>query len=97
MILVFLIDFSWQENTESLSDKEKTLLSLAKMGYTVEEASIAMDRCGPDASIDEITDFLCAAQMAKAADYLLPDDDKFFIFYFNFLYFFPIMKHQVFN
>ncbi|CAL5405784.1 unnamed protein product [Camellia sinensis] len=80
-----------------MSDKEKTLLSLAKMGYTVEEASIAMDRCGPDASIDEITDFLCAAQMAKAADYLLPDDDKFFIFYFNFLYFFPIMKHQVFN
>ncbi|KAL7232581.1 hypothetical protein ACSBR2_010568 [Camellia fascicularis] len=70
---------SWsedEENTESLSDKEKTLLSLAKMGYTVEEASIAMDRCGPDASIDEITDFLCAAQMAKAADYLLPDDDK---------------------
>ncbi|GMP29292.1 hypothetical protein CsSME_00004462 [Camellia sinensis var. sinensis] len=69
---------SWsedEENTESLSDKEKTLLSLAKMGYTVEEASIAMDRCGPDASIDEITDFLCAAQMAKAADYLLPDDD----------------------
>ncbi|CAL5370088.1 unnamed protein product [Camellia sinensis] len=65
---------SWsedEENTESLSDKEKTLLSLAKMGYTVEEASIAMDRCGayliicPDASIDEITDFLCAAQMAK--------------------------------
>ncbi|XP_028094143.1 DNA (cytosine-5)-methyltransferase DRM2-like isoform X1 [Camellia sinensis] len=75
---------SWsedEENTESLSDKEKTLLSLAKMGYTVEEASIAMDRCGayliicPDASIDEITDFLCAAQMAKAADYLLPDDE----------------------
>ncbi|KAL7181019.1 hypothetical protein ACSBR1_039974 [Camellia fascicularis] len=44
-----------------------------------------------------MSDFLCAAQMAKAADYLLPDDDKFFIFYFNFLYFFPIMKHQVFN
>ena len=35
-----------QESTESLSDKDKTLSSLAKMGYTVEEASIAVDRCG---------------------------------------------------
>ncbi|XP_052196507.1 DNA (cytosine-5)-methyltransferase DRM2-like [Diospyros lotus] len=71
--------YSWsedEENTDSLSDKDKTLLSLANMGYTVEEASIAMDRCGPHASIGELTDFICAAQMAKAADPYLPDDTK---------------------
>ncbi|XAR51879.1 DNA (cytosine-5-)-methyltransferase [Bertholletia excelsa] len=63
--------YSWsedEENTDSLSDKEKKLSSLVKMGYTVEEASIAMDRCGPDASLTILTDFICAAQMAKAAD-----------------------------
>ena len=38
--------FLFQENINSLSDKEKKLLFLADMGYTVEEASIAMDRCG---------------------------------------------------
>lgn len=56
------------ENTSPSSDQEKTLLTLASMGYTVEEASIAMDRCGPEASVVELTDFICAAQMAKTAD-----------------------------
>ncbi|XP_052191449.1 DNA (cytosine-5)-methyltransferase DRM2-like [Diospyros lotus] len=73
---------SWSEDeecTDSLSDKEKTLLSLANMGYTVEEASVALDRCGPDAAIAELTDFLCAAQIAKASDAYsqeLPDEHK---------------------
>lgn len=71
----FLDDFSDtdschenQENINSLSDKEKKLLFLADMGYTVEEASIAMDRCGPDSSVVELTDFISAAQISKAAD-----------------------------
>lgn len=38
--------FLFQGNINSLSDREKKLLFLADMGYTVEEASIAMDRCG---------------------------------------------------
>ncbi|XP_023735169.1 DNA (cytosine-5)-methyltransferase DRM2 [Lactuca sativa] len=53
------------ENYELLPKHEKALLSLTSMGYTVEEASAAVERCGPDASIGEITDFICAAQMAK--------------------------------
>lgn len=71
----FLDDFSDtdschenQENINSMSDKEKKLLFLADMGYTVEEASIAMDRCGPDSSVVELTDFISAAQISKAAD-----------------------------
>ncbi|KAF5958691.1 hypothetical protein HYC85_005916 [Camellia sinensis] len=73
---------SWskdEENTDSLSSKEKTLLSLANMGYTVEEASMAMNRCGPDASIAELTDSICAAQMANTTNVRpqeLPDEHE---------------------
>ncbi|XP_022873440.1 DNA (cytosine-5)-methyltransferase DRM2-like isoform X2 [Olea europaea var. sylvestris] len=63
------------ESTGSLSEKEKMLLLLAKMGYTVEECSIAMERCGPEASVVELTDFICAAQLSREADVYLPDDD----------------------
>ncbi|KAE8668641.1 Detected protein of confused Function [Hibiscus syriacus] len=41
------------------------------MGFSEVEDSIAMKRCG-SASIAKLTDFICAAQMAKAADALLP-------------------------
>ncbi|KAL0395702.1 UNVERIFIED_CONTAM: DNA (cytosine-5)-methyltransferase DRM2 [Sesamum calycinum] len=65
----------WQ--LSSLSEKDKKLLALANMGYTVEEASIAMDRCGQEASVAVLTDFICAAQMAREEDcYLLEDDLK---------------------
>ncbi|XP_059642328.1 DNA (cytosine-5)-methyltransferase DRM2-like [Cornus florida] len=73
---------SWpgsEENISSLTDKDKTLSTLASMGYKREDASIAMNRCGPEASLVELTDFICAAQMSKAADaYLneLPDENK---------------------
>ncbi|KAL6587463.1 hypothetical protein OROMI_000441 [Orobanche minor] len=63
------------ENTGSLSEKEKKQLALANMGYTVEEATIAMDRCGPEASVAVLTDFICAAQMAREEDCYLPEDD----------------------
>ncbi|KAI3452446.1 hypothetical protein Pfo_009110 [Paulownia fortunei] len=62
-------------NTGSLSDTEKKLLSLANMGYSVEEASLAMERCGPEASIAVLTDFICAAQVAKEEDCYLHEDD----------------------
>ncbi|KAL2500064.1 DNA (cytosine-5)-methyltransferase DRM2 [Abeliophyllum distichum] len=63
------------ESTGSLSENEKMLLSLANMGYTLEESSIAMKRCGPEASIVELTDFICAAQLSREEDIYLPDDD----------------------
>ncbi|CAM8955331.1 unnamed protein product [Rhodiola kirilowii] len=50
------------------SDEDEKLLFLASMGYSVDEASIAVERCGPDATIAELTDFICAAQMARASD-----------------------------
>ncbi|XP_057983898.1 DNA (cytosine-5)-methyltransferase DRM2 [Malania oleifera] len=65
-----------EENSKPFSDEEKKLLFLADMGYTVEEASIALKRCGPDSSIVELTDFISAAQMARAADAHLPQEDK---------------------
>ncbi|KAM3300989.1 DNA (cytosine-5)-methyltransferase DRM2 [Capsicum chacoense] len=68
--------FYLKEESSSLSEKEQTLLSLANMGYPVEEVSIAMERCGPEASLAELTDFICAAQMARADDPYLPEDVK---------------------
>ncbi|KAE8671004.1 Detected protein of confused Function [Hibiscus syriacus] len=45
------------------------------MGFSEVEASIAMKRCG-SSSIAKLTDFICAAQMAKAADAFLPVKDR---------------------
>ncbi|KAE8674707.1 hypothetical protein F3Y22_tig00111721pilonHSYRG00108 [Hibiscus syriacus] len=65
-----------EEILNSDSDEENKLLYLTKMGYSEAEASITMERCGPDSSIAELTDFICAAQMAKAADALLSGEDR---------------------
>ncbi|KAE8666167.1 DNA (Cytosine-5)-methyltransferase DRM1/2 isoform 2 [Hibiscus syriacus] len=46
------------------------------MRYSEAKASIAMERYGSDSSIAELTYFICAAQMAKAADALLPVEDR---------------------
>lgn len=59
----------------SLSEKEEKMLALLNMGYSPEEATIAMDRCGPEASVSILTDFICAAQMAREEDQYLPEDD----------------------
>ncbi|KAI7724882.1 hypothetical protein M8C21_025808 [Ambrosia artemisiifolia] len=73
-------DDSWSggseiaETSNSLPKHEKAILSLANMGYTVEEASAAVDRCGPEASIAELTDFICAAQMAKTEDVFFEEE-----------------------
>ncbi|KAE8712719.1 DNA (Cytosine-5)-methyltransferase DRM1/2 isoform 4 [Hibiscus syriacus] len=57
-----------EEILNSNSNEENKLLYLTKMGYSEAEASIAMERCGLDSLIAELTDFICASQMAKAAD-----------------------------
>ncbi|KAL3643971.1 hypothetical protein CASFOL_011903 [Castilleja foliolosa] len=62
-------------NMGTLSEDEKKLLALANMGYTVDEASIAMDRCGKEASVSVLTDFILAAQLAREDDFYLPNDD----------------------
>ncbi|XP_071692761.1 DNA (cytosine-5)-methyltransferase DRM2-like [Rutidosis leptorrhynchoides] len=73
-------DYSWSggselgEDISSLPTHEKAILSLTNMGYSVEEATAAIDRCGPDASIPELTDFICAAQMAKSEDVFFEEE-----------------------
>ncbi|KAE8729888.1 DNA (Cytosine-5)-methyltransferase DRM1/2 isoform 3 [Hibiscus syriacus] len=68
------IDSSYdtEEILNSNSDEENKLLYLTKMGYSEVEALIAIERSGLDSSIAELTDFICAAQMAKATETLLP-------------------------
>ncbi|KAI4350674.1 hypothetical protein L6164_005106 [Bauhinia variegata] len=77
----FLDDFSDidsfsdnEEITNSASDNDGKLLSLVNMGYGVDEASIALERCGPDSSLAEIVDFICAAQVAKSSDTLILEE-----------------------
>ncbi|XP_027185606.1 DNA (cytosine-5)-methyltransferase DRM1-like [Coffea eugenioides] len=65
-----------EENTDDLSESEKKLQTLQKMGYSVDEATEAMHRCGPDASIAVLTDFICAAQIARAEAPDLPAEIK---------------------
>ncbi|KAE8732140.1 Detected protein of confused Function [Hibiscus syriacus] len=60
-----------EEILNSDSDEENKLLYLTKMGFSEAEALITMEVCGPDSSITELTDFICANQMAKATDALL--------------------------
>ncbi|MCL7032505.1 hypothetical protein MKW94_013357 [Papaver nudicaule] len=79
----FLDDFSdedylgSEDNDGNLSEMDETLKQLVRMGYPAAEATIAMERCGRDASIAELTDFLCAAQMAKASDAQLVELPRF--------------------
>ncbi|KAE8682359.1 DEAD-box ATP-dependent RNA helicase 46-like isoform X2 [Hibiscus syriacus] len=65
-----------EEILNSDFDEETKLLYLTKTGYSEVEASITMERRGPDSSIVELTDFICAAQMDKAVDALLSGEDK---------------------
>lgn len=60
----FLAD---QESINALPEKDKKLLLLVEMGFPTEEAASAVDRCGPDASLVELTDSIYAAQTAKAS------------------------------
>ncbi|XP_076909900.1 DNA (cytosine-5)-methyltransferase DRM2-like [Bidens hawaiensis] len=70
-----LSDDEITENDDSVTKHDKPISNLIDMGYTVEEASAAMERCGPDASIAELTDIIFAAQMAKA-DSMFFEEEK---------------------
>ncbi|KAI4339542.1 hypothetical protein MLD38_024474 [Melastoma candidum] len=67
-------DFDSSESEISMdlvSIDNKKLIPLVEMGYSIDEASIAYERCGPDATLGELADFICAAQLAKEQDALL--------------------------
>ncbi|XP_061346135.1 DNA (cytosine-5)-methyltransferase DRM2-like [Gastrolobium bilobum] len=65
-----------EEITKSVSENDATLMSLVRMGYKKEEALVAIERLGPNSSLEELVDFIAVAQMAKAEDALLPPVDK---------------------
>ncbi|CAK8533724.1 unnamed protein product [Lathyrus sativus] len=60
----------------SLSKNDDTLLSLVKMGFNEEEALMAVERLGPNSSLEELVDFISVAQLVKSEDALLPPEDK---------------------
>ncbi|KAG4926277.1 hypothetical protein JHK85_052763 [Glycine max] len=65
-----------EEIAKTMSENDDTLRSLVKMGYKQEEALVAIERLGPNASLEELVDFIGVAQMAKAEDALLPPEEK---------------------
>ncbi|KAF7819558.1 DNA (cytosine-5)-methyltransferase DRM2 [Senna tora] len=65
-----------EEITKSVSENDGKLLTLVNMGYTVDVASVALERCGMNSSVDELIDFICAAQTAKAEDALMAPEEK---------------------
>ncbi|KAG9145846.1 hypothetical protein Leryth_023782 [Lithospermum erythrorhizon] len=70
----FLDDFSDSDNSSGDEEyrppepQDDISSTLYRMGYTKEEISIAMERCGPEATVEELTDFILAAQVARADD-----------------------------
>ncbi|KAM5551804.1 hypothetical protein ABKV19_026585 [Rosa sericea] len=54
------------------SEAEAKLMSLVIIGYNELEASMAIERCGIDSPLVDLTDFLSAAQISKAEDAHLP-------------------------
>ncbi|KAL9666072.1 hypothetical protein QQ045_000394 [Rhodiola kirilowii] len=62
-----------EDTMNLLSDDDNKLLLLTSMGYDIKESSVAIDRCGPDSLIDQLTDFICAAQLAQGSDHLYRD------------------------
>ncbi|MCI29757.1 DNA (cytosine-5)-methyltransferase DRM2-like, partial [Trifolium medium] len=58
------------------SGDDDTLLALVKMGFKEQEALVAIERLGPDASLDDLVDFIGVAQLVKAEDALLPPEVK---------------------
>ncbi|XP_004489254.1 DNA (cytosine-5)-methyltransferase DRM2 [Cicer arietinum] len=68
--------FSDEEMPKSVSRNGDPLHTLVKMGYKEEEAVMAVERLGPNASLEDLVDFIGVAQMAKAEDALLPPEEK---------------------
>ncbi|KAL5703588.1 hypothetical protein ACHQM5_022117 [Ranunculus cassubicifolius] len=57
-------------------DKDRKLLHLIDMGFPFDEAFSATDASGPDSSIQELMDFIYAAQTSKSVDAALQEQDQ---------------------
>lgn len=60
-------DFEDEDFTDILAE-DKKFLTLVEMGFSTNEASAAISRCGPDASILELADSIHAAEVAQEFD-----------------------------
>ncbi|KAI3516231.1 hypothetical protein L1887_15142 [Cichorium endivia] len=56
------------EDSSEAFEKDDPLVCLIDMGYSHEEASAAISRCGKDAPLSELVDFISAAHISKEAD-----------------------------
>lgn len=64
---VDMADFAMDDEVfaEELPEKDRKFLNLVEMGFTLDETSSAIDRCGQHEPISVLADAIYAAQMAK--------------------------------
>uniref|UniRef100_A0A7N0U0Y4 DNA (cytosine-5-)-methyltransferase n=1 Tax=Kalanchoe fedtschenkoi TaxID=63787 RepID=A0A7N0U0Y4_KALFE len=55
---------------EEKPDQDEIVAVLVEMGYSEDEVLVALQRCGAETPIDELADFIGAAQMVKESDAL---------------------------
>ncbi|XP_010550143.1 PREDICTED: DNA (cytosine-5)-methyltransferase DRM2 [Tarenaya hassleriana] len=67
---------SSDEGDASCLPEDVKLRSLMKMGFKMEEVSTAIERCGENAAIDEVADFIFAAQLARQSTEFSADPDE---------------------
>ncbi|KAL6649059.1 hypothetical protein ACP70R_013283 [Stipagrostis hirtigluma subsp. patula] len=57
-------DSNDEDFLQEMSQKDQKVESLVNMGFPEDEAKMAITRCGPDASVDVLVDFIYASQTA---------------------------------
>ncbi|KAL6593890.1 hypothetical protein ACP70R_048791 [Stipagrostis hirtigluma subsp. patula] len=57
-------DSNDEDFLQEMSQKDEKVESLVNMGFPEDEAKMAITRCGPDASVDVLVDFIYASQTA---------------------------------
>ncbi|CAA7031387.1 unnamed protein product [Microthlaspi erraticum] len=82
-------DIDWSDSDEEMNycdllfsddeidpDSPDKFRSLVKMGFSKLEASLALERCGDKVSVEELADFIWAAQLARSFDEFHADPEE---------------------
>ncbi|XP_019100555.1 PREDICTED: DNA (cytosine-5)-methyltransferase DRM1-like isoform X2 [Camelina sativa] len=68
--------YSLSSDDEDKPNYSNVLQYLINMDFSREEAAKALERCGEDASVEEVVNYICAAQMARQFDDFFAQQDK---------------------
>ncbi|KAJ3682243.1 hypothetical protein LUZ60_014816 [Juncus effusus] len=70
-------DWDFEMEMSGLAGPDRKIRTLLELGYSRAQASLAIDRCGDDAPIDELADFITADETQNGfQDYYDSEDEK---------------------